>query len=116
MFLDLGDVRNVARITLNGHELGVVWTAPWHADVSKVLKAGRNELEIDVANLWPNRLIGDATLPPEQRRTVSNVRTYDAITGNTWGCKKCEDRKKSGKPAELLPSGLLGPVRLMEVE
>ena len=44
---------------------------------------------------------------------VTNVSTYDTMTGNTWGCKKCEERKKSGKPAELLSSGLLGPVRLM---
>jgi hypothetical protein len=82
-------------------------------DVSNVLKSGSNELVVDVANLWPNRLIGDATLPKEQRMTVTNVSTYDTMTGNTWDCKKCAERKKSGKPAELLPSGLLGPVRVM---
>jgi hypothetical protein len=115
-FLDLGTVRNVARVTLNGHEVAVVWTAPWQVDVSSALKSGSNELVVDVANLWPNRLIGDATLPQEKRLTVTNVSTYDTMTGNIWGCKKCEDRKKSGKPAELLPSGLLGPVRVMTEE
>jgi hypothetical protein len=112
-FLDLGTVLNLARVRLNGQETGIVWTAPWRVDIGKALKPGRNDLEIEVANLWPNRLIGDAVLPNEQRRTVTNVRTYDTMTGNTWSCKKCEERKKSGKPAELLPSGLLGPVRVM---
>jgi hypothetical protein len=115
-FLDLGAVRNVARVKLNGHEVAVVWTAPWQVDVSSALRSGPNELEVDVANLWPNRLIGDATLPKEQRLTVTNVSTYDTITGNTWDCKKCAERKKSGKPAELLSSGLLGPVRVMTEE
>ncbi|MCX6880374.1 MAG: glycosyl hydrolase [Verrucomicrobia bacterium] len=113
VFLDLGVVKNVARVKLNGHEAGVVWTAPWQVDLSGLLKSGSNDLEVEVANLWPNRLIGDATLPQEKRLTVSNVQTYNSTTGNTWGCKTCEDRKKSGKPAVLLPSGLLGPVRVM---
>jgi len=56
-----------------------------------------------VANLWPKRLIGDAKLPKEKRRTVTNVRTYDTTN---------EERKKTGKPAEPLTSGLLGPVTL----
>ncbi len=116
LLLDLGTVKNVARVRLNGHEVAVVWTAPWQVDVSSALKSGSNELEVDVANLWPNRLIGDATLPQEKRLTVTNVSTYDTMTGNIWGCKKCEDRKRSGKPAELLPSGLLGPVRVMMEE
>jgi len=114
LFLDLGTVKNVARVHLNGRDLGAVWTAPWQVEVSGVLKSGANELEIEVANLWPNRLIGDATLPKDQRRTVTNVRTYDTME-TPFSCQKCEDRKKSGKPAELLPSGLLGPVRIMKV-
>ena len=113
IFLDLGVVKNIARVRINGRDLGVVWTAPWRADVTDVLKSGANELEIEVANLWPNRLIGDAMLPKEKRFTVTNVRTYDTMTSGTFGCKKCEDRKKAGQPAELLSSGLLGPVRLL---
>ena len=63
VYLDLGVVKNVARVRLNGRDLGVVWTAPWRVEITGALKSGANELEIEVANLWPNRLIGDATLP-----------------------------------------------------
>jgi hypothetical protein len=113
IFLDLGIVKNVARVRLNGRDLGTVWTAPWQVEISNALKSGANDLEIEVANLWPNRLIGDATLPQEQRRTVTNVRTFDTLETASYGCRKCGIRKKDGKPAALLPSGLLGPVRLL---
>lgn len=103
VFLDLGAVKNVARVRLNGHDLGVVWTAPWRLEITGAVKEKGNELEIEVANLWPNRLIGDAKLPKEKRRTVTNVRTYDTMN---------EERNKTGKPAEPLTSGLLGPVTL----
>jgi hypothetical protein len=85
----------IAGVRLNGQDLGVVWTAPWRVDISGVVKAKGNELEVMVSNLWPNRLIGDAGLPPEQRRTKSNI--PDAMI----------------KPdMELFSSGLLGPVML----
>ncbi len=112
IYLDLGVVKNVARVCLNGRDLGIIWTAPWRIEITRALKPGANELEIEVANLWPNRLIGDATLPKDKRLTVTNVRTYDTMTSVTYDCKKCEDRKRTGKPAELLPSGLLGPVTI----
>jgi hypothetical protein len=81
-----------------------------------LLKEKGNDLEITVANCWPNRLTGDATLPQEKRRTTTNVSTFDKIQHPVYGCVKCEGRKKAGKPANLLPSGLLGPVRLMAEE
>jgi hypothetical protein len=112
MFLDLGSVKNVARVKLNGRDLGVVWTAPWHVEVTGAVRPGVNDLEIEVANLWPNRLIGDAALPKEKRFATTNVRTYDTMASGTYGCQACEARKKSGQPARLLPSGLLGPVTL----
>ncbi|PTY00109.1 glycosyl hydrolase [Opitutus sp. ER46] len=92
LFLDLGVVKSIAQVRLNGVELGVVWTAPWRVEITAALRRGENELEIDVANLWPNRLIGDAQRPPEARLTRTNIPL---------------DPK-----AKLLPSGLLGPVRL----
>jgi hypothetical protein len=95
-WLDLGTVKNLARVRLNGKDLGVVWTAPWRVETTGVLKSGSNQLEIDVVNLWPNRLIGDASLPPEKRLTKTNVHFAPG--------------------APLLPSGLLGPVRLVTSE
>jgi hypothetical protein len=62
-------------------------------NISSALKPGANSLEVDVVNFWPNRIIGDASLPPEQRRTQTNI------------------RKLTPKTA-LMPSGLFGPVRL----
>jgi hypothetical protein len=96
IYLDLGTVHEIARVNLNGKDFGVVWCAPWRIDISTALKPGKNGLEIEVANLWPNRLIGDAALPPEKRFTVTNVQTYK-------------------KDSTLLESGLLGPVTLQKV-
>jgi hypothetical protein len=92
--LDLGVLKNIARVALNGRDLGIVWTAPWQVELSPALKTGSNHLTIEVINLWPNRLIGDAALPPEQRLTHTNI--------------------SFKKDAPLLPSGLLGPVTLVK--
>ena len=115
--LDLGCVKNVARVKLNGRSLGVVWTAPWHVEVTGTIHPGVNDLEIEVANLWPNRLIGDGMLPKEKRRTITNVKTYETplppeAAYPTYGCRICDARRKTKQPAALLPSGLLGPVTL----
>lgn len=115
IYLDLGVVKNLAQVQLNGQDLGVVWTAPWRVDISHAAREKGNELEIEVVNLWPNRLIGDGKLPKDQRRTVTNVLTYDPVLPKNYsdaGCPVCEERKKTGKEPELLPSGLLGPVVL----
>ena len=69
LFLSLGTVHHLARVKRNGRDQGVVWTAPWQAEITAAARVGVNELEIEVVNLWPNRLIGDATLPvPGKRR------------------------------------------------
>ncbi len=94
LYLDLKRVRNVAHVRLNGKDLGVVWTPPWQVDITQAVKPTGNKLEIDVINLWPNRLIGDAGLPPEKRLTKTNVTKFK-------------------KDSPLLPSGLLEPVRLI---
>jgi hypothetical protein len=93
LFLDLGVVHNVVRVRLNKHDLGTVWCAPWRVDVMGLLKPGENQLELDVVNLWNNRLVGDAAQLAGQRLTRTNL----AIPANR----------------ALLPSGLLGPVRLV---
>ena len=103
--LQLGDVKCLAQVRLNGRDLGVVWTAPWAVELTGAVQPGRNDLEIVVVNTWVNRLIGDAALPPEKRTTQTNVglqigkRTFKAFQGFA-----SED--------PLMPSGLLGPVRL----
>lgn len=111
--LDLGTVKNVAQVKVNDRDCGVVWTAPWRAEITDAVRPSANDLEIEVANLWPNRLIGDAAIPEQSRSTKTNVRTYDSLISNTWYRRICGARTKSGQPAFLLPSGLLGPVRLL---
>jgi hypothetical protein len=94
VFLDLGVVKNLARVRLNGRDLGVLWCAPWRVDITGAVKASGNQLEISVVNLWPNRLIGDQFLPPAKR-----------LTRTTWNPFQ--------KDSALLESGLLGPVTLV---
>jgi alpha-L-rhamnosidase len=118
-YLDLGAVKNLAHVRLNGEDLGIVWTAPWRVNIRKALRARGNRLEIEVVNLWPNRLIGDGTLPKQDRLTKTNVRTYERNLPAAFPCfwnLDCEERKKTGAPAILLSSGLLGPVRLLTFE
>jgi hypothetical protein len=93
-FLETGIVKHIAELTLNGKKLGILWTAPWRIEVTGLLKASDNVLEIVVVNCWPNRLIGDAALPPEKRLTRTNI-SFKA-------------------DAPLMPSGLLGPVVISE--
>lgn len=71
IFLDLGEVKDIMR--LNGQDLGVVWTMPWKIEITKALTSVHNLSEIEVVNLWPNRLIGDAALPKESRLTKINI-------------------------------------------
>jgi hypothetical protein len=112
MFLDLGMVHNVARVRLNGKDLGVVWTAPRRVEMTDVLRRTENRLEIEVANLWANRLIGDQQ--PENRN-VRQVR-WDSglLEGKEFATGRytftTHNRFKSDSP--LIPSGLIGPVSI----
>ena len=92
-WLDLGSVRELAEVKLNGQSCGIVWAPPFRVDISRALKPGTNQLEVEVVNFWPNRIIGDQSLPEAQRLTKTNIRKLTAET-------------------PLMPSGLLGPVRL----
>ncbi|MFA6126278.1 MAG: glycosyl hydrolase [Bacteroidales bacterium] len=98
LFLDLGDVRNMAEVRLNGRTLGILWCAPWRIEITKELVPGNNKLEIDVVNLWVNRVIGDMNGPKEKRFTT----THDTFRF---------DMLRASTP--LLDAGLLGPVRIM---
>lgn len=92
--IDLGDVREIAEVRLNGKPLGIAWSIPFRVEVGDALRPGDNTIEIEVVNFWPNRIIGDASLPEDQRPTKTNIRKLTAET-------------------PLIPSGLLGPVRLL---
>ncbi len=103
--LQLGEVRCLAQVRLNGRDLGVVWTAPWAVELTDAVKPGRNDLEIVVVNTWVNRLIGDAALPPGDRTTQTNV-------GLQTGKRTVKVFQGFASEDPLMPSGLLGPVRL----
>ena len=93
VWLALGEVRVMARIKVNGHDCGIAWKPPFQINVGAAVRSGKNLLEIQVANQWPNRMIGDAALPAAQRLTWSSWEPFKPTT-------------------PLLPSGLLGPVTL----
>jgi alpha-L-rhamnosidase/Glycosyl hydrolases family 2, sugar binding domain len=93
LWLDLGDVKNLAEVSVNGKSLGIVWHAPYRIDVTSALKQGSNEVSIKVINAWVNRLIGDQQ-PGATKYTFADVHPY-----------------KANSP--LLPSGLLGPVAVV---
>ena len=119
LWLDLGTVKNLARVQLNGHELGTLWCSPWRVDITDFVKPNGNNLEIAVVNLWPNRLIGDEQLPPDSEfgKNGNLVRMPEWVVKN-------EPRPSPGRYAfttwnhftqdsALLPSGLLGPVQIL---
>jgi hypothetical protein len=93
--LDLGAVAEIARVRINGRDLGAWWSAPYARDVTPALRAGRNRIEIAVTNYWVNRLIGDEQ-PGAERIAFAPIRPYT-------------------KESSLRPSGLLGPVRVIGV-
>ncbi|MEI6678029.1 MAG: glycosyl hydrolase [Mariniphaga sp.] len=97
IILQIGQLTAMAKVKVNGVAVGGAWTAPWQVDISAAVKSGTNQVEISVVNNWMNRLIGDQKLPAGQRPTWSPNIPY-----------------KSNSP--LQPSGLLGPVRVIQTE
>jgi hypothetical protein len=94
VWLDLGDVKNLAEVVVNGRSLGIAWKKPFRVDVTDALKPGANSVEIRVTNLWVNRLIGDQQPGVATKVTYTTMSFYNASS-------------------RLLPSGLLGPVRVV---
>lgn len=94
MVLDLGQVCNLAEVYVNGKYCGTAWKEPFRVDISSAVREGRNDLEIKVVNLWVNRLIGDEQPDCPEKITFTDARHYKADT-------------------PLLPSGLLGPVKVV---
>ncbi|WPU97436.1 glycosyl hydrolase [Mucilaginibacter sp. cycad4] len=94
VYLDLGNVANMAQVYLNGINCGTAWTYPYRVGLSKAIKSGENKLIIKVTNTWANRLMGDHALPENKRITWTNA-----------------PYRLEGRP--LLPAGLLNPVKLI---
>ena len=94
--MNLGVVKNLAEIRLNDRPCGLLWKHPFRVDVTDALQPGKNTLEVQITNLWPNRLIGDQYCPRKKRVTRTNMAVFK-------------------KDSPLLESGLLGPVMLEAV-
>lgn len=105
VFINLGKVCELADIYINGKSVAVLWKHPFQVDVTDYIENGTNHLHIEVANLWPNRMIGDFKLPPEQRKVKSNV----VRMPNGWSIPL---KNLPNEDYGLLPSGLLGPVTI----
>jgi Glycosyl hydrolases family 2, sugar binding domain len=96
LWIDLGSVKNLADVTVNGKDLGIVWHAPYRVDATAALKPGDNEVAIKVTNSWVNRLIGDQQPNATTKYTNVDLKAYSA-------------------DSPLQVSGLLGPVQIVSV-
>jgi hypothetical protein len=132
LFLDLGKVKNLAEVTLNGVLLDVLWKPPFIVEISKAAKPGKNELVVKVTNLWANRLIGDEQEPADVKWDTK-LAGLSSVKNAMAGSKLMElpvwfiegkPRPSEGrytfttfnyfkKDSQLLESGLIGPVRLL---
>jgi hypothetical protein len=102
LFLDLGKVRDLAEVNVNGKSVGMVWAPPYRLDVTTALKPGLNHLAIKVTNEWTNRIVGDQLLPPD-KRILSQAGPTPPRGGFFFG------------PREPAESGLLGSVSFTAV-
>ena len=100
LYLDLGKVKETARVYLNGESLGIRWCEPYQYEISDVIHEGNNYLVVEVSNTLNNRLVGDHKKPKDQRKTKSNIKKGP----NAWMTPWAE--------VPLISSGLLGPVQI----
>lgn len=90
----MGDVKNIAEVSVNGKPLGIVWKRPFRVDATSAIKVGKNQVEIKVTNGWANRIIGDRQPNAANTYTFTSPKFYKADSA-------------------LWPSGLLGPVQIL---
>ncbi len=95
LYLELGEVKNLAEVFINGKSCGITWKKPFKVDVTNAIKSGENTVEIQVTNLWVNRLIGDMQTDNAEKITYTTMPFYNANSS-------------------LKPSGLMGPVRIIQ--
>jgi alpha-L-rhamnosidase/Glycosyl hydrolases family 2, sugar binding domain len=95
--VDLGDVKNIAEVIVNGKNVGTAWKKPFKLDISEAIKAGENTIQVKVTNTWVNRLIGDAQTDVKVKTTFTTMPFYRANS-------------------PLLPSGMIGEVKVLQVK
>jgi len=101
LVLDLGNVKEIAEVSINNTPLGTLWKPPFQVDITGILKPGANRLEIKITNLWPNRIIGDLALPQNERYTFTTA----LLSSHTTPADYTKD-------TPLFESGLIGPVTI----
>jgi hypothetical protein len=121
LLLDFGMVDVMARVRLNGKKCGIAWKPPYHVDITAAARPGKNKLEIDVVNLWINRMIGDEQLPED-----SNWKDFETLLEWPEWFKAGKSRPSGRftfttcrhykKDTPLVPSGLHGPVRVLKID
>ena len=119
LFLQLGNLAEIAEVTLNGKRLGLAWLPPYRIEISGAVRAGANQLEIRVANLWANRLNGDSLRPESARFTRSNLDRIqtDPTSDSSFGkVPRGKTRPVYTNIPPLMPSGLFGPVQIISPE
>ena len=103
MIIDLGEVRDLAEVYINGKSAGILWKKPYQADISQLIKPGENDLKIEIVNLWVNRMTGDMLSDPKDRFCKTN-QSY--MKSEVW--------PGGDEPFRLQTAGLLGPVTLIK--
>lgn len=104
LILDLGEIRDVAEVFINGKSAGILWKKPYSVDIRQLVLPGRNELKVEIVNLWVNRLTGDMLLDPKDRFCKTN---QPYMKSEVW--------PGGDEPYRLQTAGLLGPVSITEV-
>lgn len=117
LYLELGKVQVLAKVKVNDKDLGTLWKPPFRVDITDAAKAGMNAVEIQLANLWPNRLIGDEQLPPDAKWKGQALAEWPrwVLEGkpSPTGRKAFATWMHYKKESPLLESGLMGPVQLV---
>jgi hypothetical protein len=117
LYLDLGNVQVMARVSLNGKDLGLLWKAPYRVEITDAAKVGDNALEVQVTNLWVNRMIGDETLAEDSSRNPDGTlkewpQWVQAGKSSPTGRQTFTSWRLWNATDPLQASGLIGPVTL----
>jgi hypothetical protein len=119
IWIDMGRVEALAELKVNGRKAGTLWKPPFRVDITDLITAGENLFEVELVNVWPNRLIGDEQLPEDCQWRPGDYGTSGLVQWPEWllkgersptGRRTFATWKHFSKNSPLYPSGLLGPV------